>query len=90
MEKLIIRAITKNEKVRNRFIIYFDDGTYLSISQHEVSKRQNLKLHDQLRLLRLLNQGGFLNADEKSINFFDLPPSVQAEVIIAVRKAERQ
>ena len=89
MEKLIIRAITKNEKIKNRYTIYFSDVSYLIISQHEVNHKK-LKLDDQMWLLRLLDQGKFLNADEKSINFFDLPPSVQAEVIIAVRKAERQ
>ena len=88
MDKLIIRAITK--KVRNRFTIYFDDGSYLSISEHEVCRRQNLKLSEQMSLLRILNQGGFLNLDEKPINFFDLHPSVQAEVIIAVRKTEKR
>ena len=90
MEKLIIRAITKNEKIKGRYTIYFYDGSYLSISEHEVCRRQNLKLSEQMSLLQILNQGGFLNLDEKPINFFDLPPSVQAEVIIAVRKAEKR
>lgn len=90
MEKLIIRAITKNNKVSGQYTIYFDDGSYLSIGEHHVSRRQNLKLNDQMRLLRLLNQGSFLNTDEQAINFFDLPPSVQAEVIMATRKAEKK
>jgi hypothetical protein len=88
MEKLIIRAITNNEKVKDRFTIYFDDVSYLIIGQHEVNHK-HLKLDDQMWLLRLLDQGKFLNTDEKPINFFDLPPSVQAEVIRAVRKAEK-
>lgn len=89
MEKLIIRAITKNKTVKDRYTVYFDGGTYMSISQHEVSRLKNTKLDDQLWLMRLLDSGKFLNTDEKAINFFDLPPSVQAEVIKATRKAER-
>jgi hypothetical protein len=89
MEKLIIRAITKNEKVKDKFTIYFDGGTYLVISPHEVSELKNRKLDDQMWLMRLLDSGKFLNFDETAINFFDLPPSVQAEVIKAVRKAEK-
>ena len=89
MEKLIIRAITKNEKIRNRYTIYFYDVSYLIISQHEVNHKK-LKLDDQMWLLRLLDQGKFLNTDEKPINFFDLPPGIQAKVIIAVRKADKK
>ena len=87
MEKLIIRAITKNEKVKDRYTVYYNDGSYLIITQHEVDYKK-LKLSDQIQLLRSLNQGNFLDVNEKQINFFDLPASVQAEVIKAVRKAE--
>ena len=88
MEKLIIRAITKNEKVKDRYTVYYNDGSYLLITQHEVDYKK-LKLSDQVRLLRSLNQGCFLDVNEKMINFFDLPVSVQAEVIKAVRKADK-
>ena len=88
MEKLIIRAITKNERVKDRFVVYYTDGSYLLITQHEVDYKK-LKLSDQVRLLRSLNQGCFLDVNEKMINFFDLPVSVQAEVIKAVRKADK-
>jgi hypothetical protein len=53
MEKLIIRAITKNGKIRNRYTIYFYDVSYLIISQHEVNHKK-LKLDEQMWLLRLL------------------------------------
>jgi hypothetical protein len=89
MEYLIIRAITKNEKVKDRYTIYYTDGSYFSVDEHEVSRRKNLKLTDQVRLLRALNQGSFLDVNEKMINFFDLPSSVQSEVIISTRKAEK-
>ena len=89
MENLIIRAITKNEKEKDRYTIYYNDGSYLLITQHEVDYKK-LKLTDQVRLLRSLNQGNFLDKNEKMINFFDLPANVQVEVITATRKAEMQ
>ena len=87
MKKLIIRAITQNEKTKDRFVIYYTDGSYLIITQHEVDYK-NLKLTDQVRLLRSLNQGNFLDKNEQMINFFDLPANVQAEIITTTRKAE--
>ena len=27
MDKLIIRAITQNEKVKDRFVVYYNDGS---------------------------------------------------------------
>ena len=89
MDKLIIRAITQNEKVKDRFVVYYNDGSYLLITQHEVDYKK-LKLTDQVRLLRSLNQGRFLDKNEKQINFFDLPSSVQSEIITTTRKAEKQ
>jgi hypothetical protein len=86
MEKLIIRAITKNEKVKDRYTVYYNDGSYLIITQHEVNYKK-LKLSDQVRLLISLNQG-IIDVNEKQINFFDLPASVQAEVITTTRKTE--
>ena len=88
MDKLIIRAITKNKKAKDRFVVYYTDGSYFSIDEHEVSRRKNLKLTDQVRLLRSLNHGIFLDKNEKQINFFDLPANVQVEVITTTRKAE--
>ena len=90
MDKLIIRAITKNERAKDRYTVYYNDGSYFSVDEHEVSRRKNLKLTDQVRLLRALNQGCFLDVNEKLINFFDLPSSVQSEIIIATRKAEKE
>jgi hypothetical protein len=87
MEKLIIRAITKNEKVKDRYTVYYNDGSYLLITQHEADYKK-LKLSDQVRLLRSLNQGNFLDVNEKQINFFDLPANVQAEIITTTRKAK--
>ena len=89
MENLIIRAITQNEKAKDTYTIYYNDGSYLLITQHEVDYK-NLKLTDQVRLLRVLNQGNFLDKNEKMINFFDLPSSVQSEIIIATRKAGKE
>ena len=88
MDKLIIRAITKNKKAKDRYTVYYTDGSYFSVDEHEVSRRKNLKLTDQVQLLRALNQGCFLDKNEKQINFFDLPANVQAEIITTTKKAE--
>ena len=46
MEKLIIKSITKNEKVKDRYTVYFEDVSYLIIAPHEVNHKK-LKLDEK-------------------------------------------